>query len=57
MIPDVNGGGSDFNLEMAELSLSTANAGDGTAGKARVSMVPIGALGSPWQPFMESEHD
>ena len=42
---------------MAELRVSIANAGDGTVGKVRVSMVPIGALGSPRQPFMDNEHD
>lgn len=56
MIPDANGDGSDFNWEMAESSLFIANAGDGTAGKVRVSIVPTGARESPWQPFMDSEH-
>nr|GMC69727.1 hypothetical protein Iba_chr03aCG9270 [Ipomoea batatas]GMC72109.1 hypothetical protein Iba_chr03bCG8460 [Ipomoea batatas] len=57
IIPEWNGGGSELmRLEMAALRLSTANARLETAGKVRVSTVPMGALGSPWQPFMDREH-
>lgn len=56
IIPEVEEGGFAFNSEMAELSLSRAKEGDGIAGNERVSMVPKGKWGSPWQPFMESEH-
>lgn len=57
IIPEVKGGGSNFNSEMAELRRSMANAGVGTAAKVRVSMVPTGILRSPWQPFMDREHN
>lgn len=42
---------------MAEVSVSMANAGDRTEEKVRVSMVPMGTLGSPWQPFMDNQQD
>lgn len=42
IIPEEDGGGFDFSSEMAELSRSRANEGDGTAGNERVSTVPKG---------------
>lgn len=56
-MPEVNGGGLDFNSEMAELSLSMAKAGEGTGASVRLCIVPTGSGGSAWQPFMESKHD
>lgn len=57
IIPEFKGDGSDFNSDIAELSRSTANAGVKTAGKFRVSMVPTGRVGSPWQPFIDNEQN
>ena len=56
-IPEVKGGGSDFKWEMAELRVSRASDCVETPGNVRVWMVPMGLLGSPWQPFIDSEHD
>lgn len=56
-MPESNGGGLELvRLEMAALRLSTANDRVEAAGNVRVSTVPMGALGSPWQPFMDREY-
>lgn len=59
MIPEEEGGGWELSSPTAELSRSMAETCVETTGESvRVWIVPSGAVGPPWHPFMDSEeHD
>lgn len=56
-MPELKPGGLALRLATAKLRRSTARPAVATAGKLRVSAVPIWDAGSPSQPFMDNEHE